>query len=60
MRLAVAVMALAALSAQAQDKKGLVGQKAKEINAQGWLNSDPLTLEKLKGKVVVIEFWATW
>jgi len=60
MRLAVAVLALAALGVQAQDKKGLVGQKAKEINAQGWLNSDPLSLEKLKGKVVVIEFWATW
>lgn len=59
MRLAVAVLALATLSVQAQDK-GLVGQRAKEINAQGWLNSDPLSLEKLKGKVVVIEFWATW
>lgn len=51
---------LLCLSLAAQDKKGSVGQKAKEINAQGWINSDPLTLEKLKGKVVVIEFWATW
>ncbi len=61
MRLAVTVL-LAGVAVQgwAQDKKGSVGQKPKEINAQGWLNSDPLTLERCKGKVVVLEFWATW
>lgn len=26
--------------------------------AAEWLNSDPLTLAKLKGKVVMVEFWA--
>lgn len=27
--------------------------------AQGvWINSDPLTLEKLRGRVVLVEFWA--
>jgi thiol-disulfide isomerase/thioredoxin len=36
------------------------GKKPKEINAKGWLNSEAVTLEKLKGKVVVVEFWATW
>jgi thiol-disulfide isomerase/thioredoxin len=25
--------------------------------AQQWLNSDPLTIERLKGKVVLIDFW---
>jgi hypothetical protein len=61
MRLAAAVLAVSvALSLEAQDKKGSIGQKPKEINAQGWINSDPLTLEKCKGKVVFLEFWATW
>lgn len=25
-----------------------------------WLNSEALSLDKLKGKVVVLDFWATW
>ncbi len=37
-----------------------VGQPAPEISAQDWLNTTPLTLAGLKGKVVVVEFWATW
>lgn len=37
-----------------------IGHKAPEIKAQSWLNSEPLSLAKLRGKVVVVEFWATW
>ena len=37
-----------------------VGQQAPDINATDWLNSTPLTLAALKGRVVVVEFWATW
>lgn len=34
------------------------GVKAPEIIPGGiWFNSDPLTLEQLKGKVVIIDFW---
>ncbi|MEK7595358.1 MAG: cytochrome c biogenesis protein DipZ [Patescibacteria group bacterium] len=34
------------------------GVKASEIIAGGiWFNSEPLTLEQLKGKVVIIDFW---
>jgi len=36
------------------------GKKPKEISAAGWFNSSGASLEKLKGKVVVVEFWATW
>lgn len=38
----------------------LVGNPAPPIAAETWINSTPLSLEKLKGKVVVIDFWATW
>ena len=36
-----------------------VGQKAPELKADKiWINSAPLKLESLRGKVVLIEFWA--
>lgn len=38
----------------------LVGKAAPEIDAKYWINSEPLTLKGLQGKVVVVEFWATW
>jgi len=37
-----------------------VGGKAPEIMASAWLNSPPLSLAKLRGRIVVLEFWATW
>jgi thiol-disulfide isomerase/thioredoxin len=38
-----------------------VGGTAPEISAKEWINSKkPLTLADLRGKVVVVDFWATW
>lgn len=37
-----------------------VGQSAPEIQAGSWLNGGPQTLAALRGKVVLVEFWATW
>ncbi len=38
----------------------LVNSTAPEISAEHWLNSKELKLANLKGKAVVIDFWATW
>jgi thiol-disulfide isomerase/thioredoxin len=38
-----------------------IGGTAPEISAKDWINSKaPLTLAGLRGKVVVVDFWATW
>ncbi|WP_050026750.1 TlpA disulfide reductase family protein [Verrucomicrobium sp. BvORR034] len=31
-----------------------------EIKLKSWENSKPLTLADLKGKIIVLDFWATW
>lgn len=38
----------------------LVGKEMLPIDAQAWANGDPLTAEDLKGKVVLLDFWAVW
>jgi thiol-disulfide isomerase/thioredoxin len=38
-----------------------VGEAAPEISAKEWINfKKPLKLADLRGKVVVVDFWATW
>lgn len=34
-----------------------VGMKAPDITNETWLNSAPLHLSNLKGKVAMVEFW---
>lgn len=57
----VVLMLLGALgvAAQAEDR-GLVGKPAPEISAGSWINTAPVSLAGCRGKVVVVEFWATW
>lgn len=38
----------------------LIGKPAPAISAPEWVNGEAMTLESLKGKVVVIDFWAPW
>jgi peroxiredoxin len=34
-----------------------IGQPAPDLRAETWINSPPLTLAGLRGKVVLVEFW---
>jgi hypothetical protein len=34
-----------------------VGQPAPEITGGPWINSEPLSMDKLRGRVVYVEFW---
>jgi TonB family protein len=42
-----------------EDRKKMVGQKAPGIRATT-INGDGWDLESLRGKIVLVEFWATW
>jgi cytochrome c biogenesis protein CcmG, thiol:disulfide interchange protein DsbE len=37
-----------------------VGDRAPEIRAEGWYNSEGTSLKNLNDKIVILEFWATW
>jgi hypothetical protein len=34
-----------------------IGQPAPEITGGPWINSGPLSMDKLRGRVVFVEFW---
>ena len=53
--LALAVLAAAALPAGAQVPRA--GTAAPEVAGGPWINSAPLTLAGLRGRVVLVEFW---
>lgn len=38
----------------------LHGQPAPGLEGDAWVNSEPLTLAGLRGKVIVLDFWMTW
>ena len=41
----------------AADRPVAVGQPAPEITGGPWINSEPLSLAGLRGRVVLVEFW---
>jgi len=34
-----------------------IGTQAPEITGESWINSEPVSLETLHGRVVLIDFW---
>jgi hypothetical protein len=53
--LALAVLAAAAVPAGAQVPRA--GTGAPDVAGGPWINSAPLTLPALRGRVVLVEFW---
>jgi thiol-disulfide isomerase/thioredoxin/tetratricopeptide (TPR) repeat protein len=46
--------------ATAKRHAALVGERAFPIEGAEWVNGDPLKDSDLKGKVVLLDFWAVW
>ncbi len=45
-------------SGESNARPGEVGSVAQEIQGiSGWINSEPFTMESLRGKVVLVDFW---
>ena len=42
------------------EKDALEQKTPPALAVTNWLNSAPIDLESLKGKVVVLDFWGTW
>jgi len=38
----------------------LIGESAPALSVKTWINAGPVALEELRGRVIVLEFWATW
>lgn len=48
-------------SAQQRERLSKLGSTAPSLaDLTAWVQGDPVKLEDLKGKVVVLDFWATW
>jgi hypothetical protein len=55
-RLLITAIALLLVAAPAHGDPR-VGQPAPDVAGERWINSPPLTLEALRGRVVLVEFW---
>ena len=38
----------------------LIGELAPALSVKTWINAGPVALEELRGRVILLEFWATW
>ncbi len=58
-KLALLIVMFTPLASAQHPEDAFVGQKAPELKpSDTWINSPALTLEGLRGKVVLVEFWA--
>ena len=51
------LLALAVIASPAQARSPVTAPELPALPASAWLNSEPLTLEVLRGRPVLIEFW---
>lgn len=58
---ALAGMLVFASPAQADFSGGsFKGKQPPDLNIETWINGQAQTLADLRGKVVLLEYWATW
>jgi thiol-disulfide isomerase/thioredoxin len=43
-----------------RQQSDLVGQPAAPLHIDSWVNGKPLSEDELKGKVIILDFWAIW
>ena len=56
--MAIGVAGLLALLAGGADGQSVrIGANAPDVAGAPWIGSEPLTIEKLRGRVVLVEFW---
>jgi hypothetical protein len=53
----VAALAFLAMPSGPEAFTARIGPAAPEITGGPWINSEPLSMEKLRGRVVAVEFW---
>lgn len=41
-------------------RKELIGKPAPDIDSKTWIGGEAKSLSSLKGKIVLVDFWATW
>lgn len=46
--------------AQRERQDELVGKPMPEMKLEHWMNSEPLSRDDYQGKILVVDFWATW
>lgn len=59
-RLFAVCLAILLLVGTAAYGQNLVGEKAKAIDAESWLNAEQVSLDQFKGRTVVLYFWTSW
>jgi thiol-disulfide isomerase/thioredoxin len=50
----------AAAKSGAEMRLALVGKPAPEVDSKTWIDGEAKPLSSMKGKVVLVDFWATW
>lgn len=43
-----------------REQSDLIGQPAAPLHVDEWVNGKPMTEADLKGKVIILDFWAVW
>ena len=56
-RATLAAWLVALATAAGAGAQSAPGQRAPEITAGQWINSAPLSIDGLRGRVVLVEFW---